>query len=292
MKLPQQYAVRKYPLYELSGLVIILILLIIILSKRYIHFDWILDSLWIISGSTLVFLEWTKEKPPAAIPVWLTAPTTQLLFCLYLFLYHFFAFLLTLSFGGFVLVLYLGAAILYALALWLRAKEAGINIAIFQWKTLLRYPAWPFSIAVTLCLLGLFLPMLRVSRLSGGLGYNFGYDYYNGWGYNLGYTLRSSLVTIKGTQARWGELIGLLLSFLLVFHIVRTAGNISYPKLDMFNKIAAGLLIAWWLFAIKGFESLAKFGNILFILGTALFVFAIFFPKKLGELVKERGLIE
>lgn len=292
MKLPQHYTSKKYPLYELSGLVLILILLIIILSKRYIHFDWILDSLWIISGSALVFLEWTKEKPLATIPAWLNAPTTQLLFCLYLFLYHFLAFLLTLSFGGFVLVVYIGAAILYALALWLRAKEAGINPAIFQWKALLRYPAWPFSIAVILCLLGLFFPMLKATRLTGGLGYNYGYDYYNGWNYNLGYTLRNSLITIKGTQARWGELICLLLSFLLVFHIVRTAGNIRYPKLDMFNKIAAGLLIAWWLFAIKGFESLAKFGNILFIIGTALLVAAIFFPKKLGELVKNKGLIQ
>ena len=292
MKLPRNYTIRKYPLYELAGLAIILILLIIILSKRYIHFDWIPDSLWIISGSLLVFLEWTKEKPPPAIPAWLNASNTQLLFCLYLFLYHFLAFLLTLSFGGFILILYLGAAILYFLALLLRAKESGINIKAFQWKALLRYPAWPVSVALILCLIGLFLPMLKATRLSGGYSYNYGYDYYNGWNYNLGYGLKYLQVTIKGTQALWGELICLLLFFLFAFHVVRTAGKVSYPKLDVFNKIAAVLLIAWWLFAAKGYESLAKFGNILFITGTALLVIAIFFPKKLGEIIKEKGLIK
>ena len=290
---PQRYKDKKYPLLELAGCGIVLLLLIITLTRSYIRYDWLLDTIWLLSATFLSLLEWNREKPFAKFPAWLTADSTLLLLGLYLFLYHFMAFSLSLSYGGFDVVLYLAAAAVYGAALYIRAAASGIDIRAFKWKNMLHYLAWPLSIAISVCLFAMFFPMTKWSSMNSLYGPGFGYTSTEGYGYNnWGYTYYTSTFTVKGYMAYWGQFAGLLLLFMMAFHLLRFAGGFIYPKLDMFFKIAVPILIAWWFFGAKGYNSLGGFGNILFIPAMALMVFAVYFPGKLGEMVKEKGLVK
>ncbi len=293
IELPGHYKAKKYLLYELIGALVVLILFIIILTKEYVRFDWMTVTLWLASAILLVLPELTKAKPIVKFPEWFKAGTTGLLFCLYLFLYHFFATVFSLRFGGFELILYLGGTVLFGLALYLRSNEAGIDIKKFDWKEMLRYPAWPFTTGITLALLALFFPMTRVASFGSTYGPQFGYNAYDGYGYNnWGFTYYQTSIIAKGYMAHLGSFACLLLSFMLVFHLVKAAGKKTFPKHDMLFKIAVAVMIAWWIFGAKGYDALKGFGNFLFIPGIILLVFTVYFPDKLGELVKKKGLIK
>jgi hypothetical protein len=293
LNLPAHYNQKKYPLYELIGAAIIFILLIIQLTKRYIFFDWLMDTVWIISGAYLVWFEMTKEKRSSNLPAWLTSNTTALLCSLFLFFLHFLIFLTTLSYGGFQLIFHIGAAVLYGLAFYLRSREQGFNLKDFQWKNLVKYPHWPMTVALAICTLGMFLPMAKVSSFTPNWGLQFGYNYDTGWGLNTwGYNYYSNEISVKGHSARFGRLICISFFFMLIFHIVKAAGNRYYPKHDVFFKIALPIIIAWWLLAAKGYNSLASFGNIIFILGMIALVFVVYFPQKVADVVKQKDLIK
>lgn len=287
MKLPGAYTTKKYPLYELIGAGIMLVMLIIRLTKTYIHFDWLLDTIWLASGFLLVLTELTKERTDIKLAGWIKADTSALLFCLYLFIYHFWGVIVRLKFGGFDMVLYMAASVMFAIAIYLRAKEAGMDVKNFEWKKLLQYPAWSITMGVGLCLFCIFMPMTKIASLSSLYGPHFGYDAYNGWGYNnWGFTYYSGTIAIKGYLGYWGSFAAILMLFMLVFQIVRVAGKKQYPMFALFFKIAVPALFAWWLFGIKGYNSMKSFGNILFILSLLLLALAVYLPAKLDEFLK------
>lgn len=293
MNLPAQYKTKKYLLYELIGAAIVLVLLIVRLSKGYVRFHMITDTLWLLSALLLVLPELTKEKPLFKIPGWLARPTTGMLLCLYVSLYHLFITVFRLRNITLEVILYAAAAILFGLALFARSNESGIAIKKFEWKNLLRYPHWPLTIGTTLCMLAPFLKMTKMSSLRSMYGLQFGYDAYAGWGYNnWGYNYYSVNILIKGHLAYWGHFACLLLAFMLVFHAVRAAGNKTYPALDTFFKVSIPVIVAWWILGAKGHTALKGFGNILFIAGILFTATAVYLPDKLGELVKKKGLIQ
>lgn len=293
MKLPVYYFKKKYPLYELIGVGIILLQLIVTLTQKYVHYDWITDTLWLAAGFLLSWSEWQKENQVSKLPPKISTNEMQLLFGLYLFLYHLLAAILTLKYGGLRFLLYLAGASVYTIALFFRAKESGIQLNLFNWKNLLRFPGWPISLALVFCMLGMFLPMIKSNMISSYYGLQFGYSAYSGWGYNnWGYNFYNTTILVKGYMAPLGMFICLVIAFLLVFHILKTAAGKTYPIADIAFKIAVPALLLWWLIGAKGFESLKGFGNILFIIGLLSLAFAVYFPQKLAELVKEKGIIK
>ncbi len=293
MNLPEEYKTQKHLLYELIGAGLVLIQLIIQLAQRYIRYDWLVDSLWILSAILLILPPLLKGNPSIKFPGWCTAPATSLLLSLYLFLYHLLAVVLSLRYVRATILLFLACTCLYGLSLFLRAKEEGIVLKELQWKNLLRYPHWPLTIALILCLLALFLPMTKINSLRSYYGMQYGYSAYSGWGYNSwGYNFYGTTVLIKGHMAYWGHFACLLLSFLLVFHTVKAAGNKLYARMDLVFKISVTVIFAWWLFGAKGYNALKGFGSILFIPGILLMAAAVYVPDKLGELVKKKGLVK
>lgn len=293
MSLPAQYKTKKYLLYELIGASIVLLLLIVRLSKGYVRFHIVTDTLWLLSAILLVLPELTKEKPLFKLPEWLTRETTGLLLCLYASLYHFFITVFRLRNITLEVLLYAAVAILFAMALLARSDKAGIPVKKFEWKNLLRYPHWPLTFGTTLCMLAPFFKMIKMSSLRSLYGLQFGYDAYAGWGYNnWGYNYYSVNILIKGHLAYWGHFACLLLAFMLAFHIVRAAGNKTYPKLDVFFKIAVPSIVAWWIFGAKGYTALKGFGNILFIIGIILTAASVYLPNKLGEIINKKSLVK
>lgn len=293
MNLPSNYTAKKYLLLELTGALLVVILLIMKLARPYISYHWLTDTLWFTAAMLLTIPELTKEKPLGKYPAWLQLPVTGLLLCLYLFLYHFLLTLFRLKYINAEWLLHASAATLFLLALWQRARENGIEITKFDWKNLLRYPHWPLTIGTTLCMLAPFFKMTKIRSIRSTYGLQFGYDYnygygYNSWGYNYyGYDL-----AIKGHHAYWGHFACLLLGFMLLFHLVRAAGNKDYPKLDLFFKIAIPVIFLWWLLGAKGYTTLKSFGNILFLLGIIITAVAVYLPDKLGEWIKQKGLLK
>lgn len=288
MKIPAAYITKKYPLYELIGAGIMLVMLISRLTKTYIRFDWLLDSIWLASGIFLVLTELTRERKDIKLAEWIKAETSLLLFNLYLFIYHFWGVIIRLKFGGFEMVLHMAAAVMFALAIYLRAKEAGIDIKRFEWKKLVQYPAWPMTVGITLCLFAVFLPMTKFAALRSMYGMQFGYSAYNGWGYNnWGYNYYTVNLTFKGYLANWGSLAVMLMLFMLAFQVVRIAGKKQYKVFGLFFKIAVPALLAWWLFGAKGYKAMKSFGNILFILSLALLALSVYFPGKLDAFLKK-----
>lgn len=293
MSLPESYKTRKYLLHELIGAIVVLVLLIITLTKGYIRFHWVTDTIWLASIILLTVPELTKDKPLMKYPEWMKPASTSLLFCLYLFLYHFFITVFSLRYIDFECILHAGAATLFGMALYLRASEMGIAIKSFDWKNLFRYPHWPMTVGTILCTLAPFFKMTKINSLSSSYGLQFGYDSNNGWGYNnWGYNYYGITILIKGYLAYWGHFACLLLAFMLVFYIVKAAGNKVYPRLDTFFKFAVPVAIAWWIMGAKGYDALKGFGNILFIAGMILLIFAIYLPDKLGELIRKKGLLK
>lgn len=293
MNLPEEYKTKKYLLYELIGAGLVLVQLIIQLTQKYIRFDWLVDTVWLVSAILLILPPLLKANPQVKFPGWCTAPVTSLLFSLYLFLYHLLAVVLTFRYAGAILILFLACACLYGLSLYGRAREEGILLKDLQWKNLLRYPHWPLTIAIIACLLALFFPMTKMDSFRSYYGMQYGYNSYSGWGYNnWGYNYYGTTVLIKGHMAHWGHFACLLLSFLLVFHIVQAAGNKLYSRMEMIFKIAVAIIFAWWIFGAKGYNALKGFGNILFIPGMILMAAAVYVPGKLGELVKKKGLVK
>jgi hypothetical protein len=287
MNLPGAYTTKKFPVYELIGAGIMLIILIIRLTKAYIRFDWLLDTIWLASGVFLVLTELTRERKDIKLADWIKAETSLLLFSLYLFLYHFWGVIIRLKFGGAEMLLYMAATAMFALAIYLRAKEAGIDIKRFEWKKLVQYPAWPMTVGITLCLFAVFLPMTKFAALRSMYGMQFGYSAYNGWGYNnWGYNYYIVNITFKGYLANWGSLAVMLMLFMLAFQVVRIAGKKQYKVFDLFFKIAIPALLAWWLFGAKGYKAMKSFGNILFIFSLALLALSVYLPGKLDELLK------
>lgn len=292
MNLPEKYTKHKNLLYELIGSSIVLILLIIALTRAYVSFHWLTDTLWIGTALLLILPELAKNNPQIKLPSWMYESRTALLCCLYLFLYHFFICLFSLRNINFHFLLYAGATVLFGMALYIRANNEGIAVKKFDWKNLMRYPHWPLTIGLSLCLLALFFPMTKIQSLRSLYGLQFNYNAYSGWGYNnWGYNYYSVNMLIKGHRAYWGHFACLLFSLMLIFHIVRAAGGRPLPKLDLFFKIAVPAGIAWWILGAKGYDSLKGFGNILFIPAITLAALAVFIPEKLGELVKRKGLV-
>lgn len=292
MNLPEKYTTHKNLLYELIGAGVVLILLIITLSRAYISFHWVTDTLWLAATLFLILPELTKNNQQIKLPRWMKDDSTALICCLYLFLYHFFICLFSLRYINIHFLLYTGAAVLFGMALLIRAKDAGMNVRQFNWKNLLHYPHWPLTIGLSLCLLALFFPMTKIQSLRSYYGLQFNYNAYSGWGYNnWGYNFYNVNMLIKGHRAYWGHFACLLFSFMLIFHIIKAAANKPLPKTDMFYKIAVLAGIAWWFFGAKGYDAVKGFGNILFIPAMLLIVMAVYLPEKLGELVKRKNLI-
>lgn len=293
MPLPVRYQQKKYPLFELIGAGLVLLQLIITLTRSYIRYDWLLDTIWLVTAATLCLLEVAKDKPNTKLPAWLTDPGTSLLCGLYLFLYNFLGFFLTIGSGGFDLVIYLAGMIIYALALYYRSNENNIELKTFAWKNLLRFPAWPISVALVLCFFALFFNMSKFTGVGSYYGMQFGYNAYSGWGYNnWGYNFYNRDYIIKGYMSPWGGFAGLVILHLAAFHILKSAGGKIYPKLDLVAKIAVPVLFAWWIFGAKGYNALAGFGTIIFILGFVLLALAVYLPQKLAEWFKSKDLIK
>jgi hypothetical protein len=293
MNLPANYKTSKYLLYELIGAALVLIELIILLTKGYIRFHWVTDTLWLFSAVLLVVPELTKDKPLMKYPAWQSAITTPLLLGLYLCLYHLFAALFSLRHIDLEFLLQAAAAVLFTMALNGRANEAGISIKTFDWKNLLRYPDWPFSIGIILCQLAIFFPMIESTSLRSSYGPQFGYNAYDGYSYNnWGYSYYGIHIIIKGYLAYWGHFACILLGSILVFHVIRSAGNKVYPQMELFFKVAVPTILAWWIFGAKGYNALKGLGNILFIPGMLLLMLATYIPGQLGEWIKKKGLVK
>lgn len=293
MNLPESYKAKKYLLYELIGAGLVLVQLIILLTKGYIRFHWVTETLWLAAALLLTVPELTKDKPLMKYPGWLRTESTLLLLCLYLFLYHFFATVFSLRHIDFEWLIRAAAATLFGLALYLRAADAAIDIKKFDWKNLLRYPHWPLTVGATLCMLAPFFKMTKITSLRSTYGPQFGYNAYEGWGYNnWGYNYYGINILIKGHLAYWGHFACLLLAFMLVFHVVRAAGNKTYPKIDGYFKIAIPVAVTWWIMGAKGYDALKGFGNILFIAGIMIAALAIYLPDKLGEWTGKKGLVK
>jgi hypothetical protein len=287
MPLPLRYTEKKSPLYELIGAALVLIMLIITLTRAYIRFDWIPDLLWLLSAFILVTVEATKNNPSIHLPPVLKNTSAQLLMCLYLFLYHLLAFVLTLQAGGLIIVLYLAAALVYGLSLYDRATDFGIHPKSFEWKKIYQYPAWPMSAGILLCFLAMFFHMSAFTGLGSYYGMHYSYNYDYSYGYNYGYTFYNTHYIVKGYAAPWGTFALLLLFHMLVFQLLMTAGNRSNIKLLTFFKIAVPVLLLWWIFGAKGYKALKGFGNIIFIPGMLLMTMAVYFPAQLDDFIKK-----
>ena len=293
MKLPASYTTKRYLQLELAGAGIILILLVILLTKSYISFHLLKETCWLAAALLLVVPELTRDKPLMKYPAWLAHPATPMLCCLYLFLYHFFICYFRLRNINLDWMLNATVAVLFAISLLQRAVENGIAWKAFNWKNLLRFPHWPFSIGALLCMLAPFFKMTRFYSLRSNYGMQFGYNAYDGWGYNnWGYNYYSVRIAIKGYYAYWGHFACILLAFILILHIVRACGNKSYPLIPTFMKIAVPAALAWWIFGAKGYQSLKSFGNILFIPGILLMLLAVFLPAELEKWTKQKHLIQ
>lgn len=293
MNLPPAYKEKKYALAELIAAGIVLVLLIILLTSRYVHFDWVTDTIWLAAATVLILPDITSGNKAAKLPGWIIFPATGLLCALYLFLFHLLAVIISLSYtAGFEILLYLAACGLFGYGLYMRARNQDIILDKFNWKNLLRYPHWPLAAGTTLCLLAMFFHMSRISSLQSSYGLQFNYNAYSGWGYNsYGYNYYGITVGIRGWQTHFGIFATLLAAFMLVFHIVQAVAKKTYPKLNMFYKAAVPVLLLWWLAGAKGYDALKGFGNILFLPGIALSALAIYLPQQLGEWIKKKGLI-
>ena len=293
MPLPARYQEKKHPLFELIGAGLVLLQLIITLTRTYIRYDWLLDTIWLLTAATLCLLELAKDKPNTKLPAWLTDPNTSLLCGLYLVLYNFLGFFLTIGSGGFDLVIYLAGMIIYALALYYRLNENNISIKTFNWKNLLRFPHWTISLALVLCFFALFFHMSKFTGLGSYYGMQFGYSAYSGYGYNSwGYNFYNRDYIVKGYMAPWGAFAGLVMLHLAAFHILKAAGGKVFDKLKLAEKIAVPVLFAWWIFGAKGYNALAGFGTILFLIGFILLALSVYLPDKLAEWVKRKDLVK
>lgn len=292
MNLPADYKTKKYLLYELIAAAIVLILLIIRLSRSYISFHWVSDTIWILSALLLVIPALTTEKPLMKYPDWLRASPTPFLLGLYLFLYHFFLAIFRIKNINLEWMLIAAAAILFVMALYLRAWEKGFRLQSFDWKNGLKYPYWPMTIGLGLCMLAPFFKMTRFYSLQSTYGLQFNYSANYGWGYNnWGYNYYTVRIAIKGYYAYWGHLACILIAFMLILHWLQAAGKISHPKTTYFFKLAVPALFAWWLLGAKGYQALKSFGNILFIPGILITALAIYFPNQVDAWTKKKNLI-
>lgn len=292
MSLPANYTSKKYLLPELAGGVIVLILLILKLAKPYINYHWLTDTVWFAATLLLIIPELIREKPPVKFPAWEELPLTGMLIGLYLFLFHFFITLFRLGHINAEWLLHAGAASLFLAGLWLRARENGVAITKFDWKNLLRYPHWPLTAGTVLCMLAPFFKMTPFRAIRSTYGLQFGYDYNYGWGYNnWGYNFYGYHMAIKGYQASWGHFACLVLGFMLIFHVVRAAGNKSFSGMDLFFKIAVPVIFLWWLLGARGYNTMKSFGNILFLAGIIITAAAVYLPGRLGELLKKKGIL-
>ena len=282
MKLPSGYQSRKYLLLELIAAGLVLLLLILKLAKPYIRFHGITDSAWLIACFLLVFPELTRAKPLAQYPAWMQAPATSLLCGLYLFLYHFFIVLFRLKYLDVEWLLHAGAATLFLLALLQRLREQGIELHRLHWKNTIRYPHWPLTVGLTLCMFSPFFKMTRISALQSSYAPQFGYNYYSGWGYNTwGYNYYSYQLAIKGHLAYWGHFACLLLAFLLLLHLLMSTTERKSAQLELFIKIGLPVIFTWWMLGAKGYNTLKSFGNILFLTGLLISAMAVYFPAQL-----------
>jgi hypothetical protein len=293
MKLPASYTTKRYLQLELAGAGIILILLVILLTKSYISFHWLKETCWLAAVLILVVPELTRDKPLMKYPAWLMNPATPMICSLYLFLYHFFICYFRLRHINPDWMLHASVAVLFAISLLQRAVENGIAWKAFNWKNLLRFPHWPFSIGALLCMLAPFFKMTRFYSLRSNYGMQFGYNAYDGWGYNnWGNNYYSVRIAIKGYYAYWGHLACILLAFILILHIVRACGNKSYPLIHTLMKIAVPAALVWWIFGARGYQSLKSFGNILFIPGILMMLVSVFIPEELEKWTRKRDLIK
>lgn len=293
MKLPVAYTTKKHLLFELAGSAIVLLLLIILLTRSYVYFHWVTETCWVAAALLLVIPELTRDKPLMKYPAWLLHPVTPMLFCLYLFLYHFFICYFRIRNINVNWLLHASAAVLFALPLLSRAAAFGIAWKKLKWTNLLRFPHWPFSIGAFLCMLAPFFKMTRFYSLRSNYGMQFGYNAYDGWGYNnWGYNYYSVRIAIKGYYAYWGHFACILLAFILILHILRACENRTYPAINKFMKIAVPAALAWWIFGAKGYQSLKSFGNILFIPGILMMLVSVFLPKEVENWTKQKDLIK
>lgn len=293
MKLPAAYQTKKHLLWELAGTAIVLVLLIILLTRSYISFHWVTETCWLAAAFLLVIPELTRDKPLMKYPAWLLHPVTPILFCLYLFLYHFFICYFRIRHINFNWLLHAAAAMLFAMSLLNRTDAFGITWKKLNWKNLFRYPHWPFTFGALLCLLAPFFKMTRFYSLQSNYGLQFGYNAYDGWGYNnWGYNYYSVRIAIKGYYAYWGHFACILLAFILIFHIARSCGPKTYPSIDKFMKMALPVAMAWWIFGARGYQSLKSFGNILFIPGIIMMLLAVFMPAEVAKWTGKKHLAQ
>ena len=292
MKLPLSYSSKKYLQLELAGAAIVIILLIIELSGRYISFHWLKESLWLFAALLICLPELTSDKPLMKYPAWMRSEHTLLLAGLYLCTYHFFICFFRAKYINLEWMLHAGAALLFGAAIILRLKSRDISLGSFDWKNLLRYPYWPMTAGALLCLLAPFFKMTRFYSLQSTYGLQFNYNAYNGWGYNnWGYNYYSVKIAIKGYYAYWGHIACILLAFVFLIHVYRSAGKQPVAWASRFFQWAIPAILAWWIFGAKGYQSIKSFGNILFLPGLALMALAVYLPEKLEAWTGKKGLI-
>lgn len=292
MSLPAHYQQKKYPVHELTGLGIFILLLLYALVSKRISLDVVFDSLYLIAAIWLFYTEWNNtgvtSSPFASAEV-------RLFICFYLFIDAVLLSFMAISHPGILLIFYVALAIVYGRALLLRLKEWNLLILSLQWKNLLRYPAWLVTLGGGICLMCMYLPMVKYYMpFYHYSGPQYGFNIITGFGFNQPGVIYDfgSDITIKGYQVFLGHLVCLLLAFMLAFHIARTAGLKFKPALINVIKLFTVAIAVWWILAARGYSSLTRLANILFIAGLALLVLAFFFPGKAEVWFKKKDLVK
>lgn len=284
MNFPLHYHQKKYPIYEAIGWLVTVLLLAIALMSKSVIWDWFLDTLYFAAGAFLVYVQWWQkpEQQTEQKAQFFLSATMQLIVCLYLFVDSVLLFFMALPYFGFLLFVYLVLSVLYGAALVLRLKEEKTPIHFNEYKKLFQPPALLTTVSICILLICMYLPMRQYYQadyvtmpwILPSAMYK-GWSTYNETRINLGNTL----ISIKGFQAIFGHLACLLVSALAIVHILNTE-KITFSRSASFMKIAAVLLVFWWLFAVKGYQYFGNLANILFAAGCILLLAELFKTSK------------
>ena len=307
MNIPAHFFSLRYPLYNLIALALMAVFCVLSLFVEYWGFDWFWQLLHLVGGLYLVGYEW---KPQAAVPspevsssnfepfapVRESFAPTSLRGALPLWVYVLLALNGVLIWGT---MAWLSSEGLFFLAITVFQVMAAYYKLNAQFPELTRpsvgdlqhSPNAYLLLGAAICLVALYFPMAKSTMLgSWYTGPQYGFNIITGWGMNqpgmiLSYNVPFNLM---GYQVGFGNWMCLLLGIVLLTGVAQTKMNLSGFNLQRFYAIVTVLLVVWWLFFVRGWQSLGLPANLFFLMGLAMLIISLFFRQQFNRLVNRK----